>query len=175
MLLVQSLGWRDAFAIVGGLGLLSAAVGQFYLPPLPPQPRAPESADVALLPADGGSSSEDGTAPPATSAAASSSAASGGDSGLGSTAALLRELVSEPTVALLLLASTLRFLAGFTIGVWIVPFYRQSFAGSIGAEFALIKAAVHTRQRPNRPPPAPPARVAALDCPRLFARREWRR
>ena len=140
VLLVQSLGWRDAFAIVGGLGLLSAAVGQFYLPALPPQPKAPESADVALLPADEGSSSEESTAPPATSAAAPSSAE---DSGLESTFALLKELVSEPTVALLLLASTLRFLAGFTIGVWIVPFYRQSFAGSIGAEFALIKAAVN--------------------------------
>ena len=46
-------------------------------------------------------------------------------------------------MSLLLGASALRFLAGFTIGVWIVPFYREAFPGSIGTEFALIKAAVN--------------------------------
>ena len=40
-------------------------------------------------------------------------------------------------------ASTLRFLAGFTVGVWVVPFYRGAFPGQIGTEFALIKACVN--------------------------------
>ena len=29
----------------------------------------------------------------------------------------------------LLLASGLRFMGGFTLGVWIVPFYREAFPG----------------------------------------------
>ena len=44
---------------------------------------------------------------------------------------------------MLLLASGLRFMGGFTLGVWIVPFYREAFPGEIGTEFALLKAAVN--------------------------------
>ena len=35
------------------------------------------------------------------------------------------------------------YLAGFSIGVWVVPFYRARFPTEIGTEFALIKASVN--------------------------------
>ena len=44
---------------------------------------------------------------------------------------------------MLLLASGLRFMGGFTLGVWIVPFYRSAFPGDLGTEFALLKASVN--------------------------------
>jgi len=76
------------------------------------------------------------------SAVASGKPASGG-AAPGAYLDQLQQLLSQPTVALLLAASAVRFLAGFTVGVWIVPFYRARFPGSIGGEFALIKAAVN--------------------------------
>ena len=126
VLLDQALGWRGAFTVVGVLGLASAAIAQLALPPLPPEARTEPIDCVEDIDAK----------------ATQASKATGANEGALVLAQLL-ELVSEPTVALLLLASALRFLAGFTIGVWIVPFYREAFSGSIGAEFALIKAAVN--------------------------------
>ena len=32
------------------------------------------------------------------------------------------------------MASGLRFMGGFTLGVWIVPFYRGAFPGEIGTD-----------------------------------------
>eukprot|EP00965_Chrysotila_dentata_P123594 4086149-Pleurochrysis_carterae.AAC.2 len=34
-------------------------------------------------------------------------------------------------------------MAGFCIGVWIVPFYREAFPAEIGVRFALLKASVN--------------------------------
>ena len=127
VLLDQSIGWRGSFLLVGAISLTAAGVAQTALPPLPPppavvakkmiEPVAEESPAVEVVPAD--------------------------EAEEPSVISLVSDLIKEPTVSLLLLASTLRFLAGFTIGVWIVPFYREAFSGSIGAEFALIKAAVN--------------------------------
>jgi len=137
VLLDQQFGWRGAFGLVGVLGLSTAAVAQFLLPPVPPLVAAgttpEEERELASAGSDDGEDrGEDGEALKPLAAEETSAP---------DFLPLLIELVSEPTVALLLLASTLRFLAGFTIGVWIVPFYRESF--TIGAEFALIKAAVN--------------------------------
>ena len=52
-------------------------------------------------------------------------------------------LLGDVSVRWLLLASAFRFMAGYTIGVWVVPFYRGAFPGSIGDEFALLKAGVN--------------------------------
>ena len=52
-------------------------------------------------------------------------------------------MLGDPLVRALLVASGLRFMGGFTLGVWIVPFYRSAFPGEIGTEFALLKAAVN--------------------------------
>ena len=52
-------------------------------------------------------------------------------------------LLGDASVRWLLLASAFRFMAGYTIGVWVVPFYRGAFPGSIGDEFALLKAGVN--------------------------------
>ena len=43
----------------------------------------------------------------------------------------------------LLFGSALRFCAGFTIAVWVVPFYRGRFPTEIGTQFALLKAGVN--------------------------------
>ena len=87
----------------------------------------------------------DGAADSAAAAAAvpAEPSAVDGVDGVRTTLSDLSLLLAEPTVALLLVASAFRFLAGFTIAVWIVPFYRGRFPGSLGAEFAIIKAAVN--------------------------------
>ena len=140
VLLDDSIGWRALYVLIGGIGLASAALAFTSVPTLlssPPPPASP------LTPAstdgeEGAAADADPLLPAMEADDAATTAMS-----MDATLALLQELLSEPTVALLLLASTLRFLAGFTIGVWIVPFYRGAFPGSIGAEFALIKACVN--------------------------------
>ena len=49
----------------------------------------------------------------------------------------LSALLSIPSVRWLLLASGLRFLAGFTISVWIVPFYRGAFPDQVCGEYSI--------------------------------------
>ena len=49
-------------------------------------------------------------------------------------AAGLGALLGDPLVRALLVASGLRFMGGFTLGVWIVPFYRGAFPGEIGTD-----------------------------------------
>lgn len=170
VLLDESLGWRQLCFLVGALGLVAACAVQILVPPLPPL--AAEGADAGGAPASPPAdaqrtskflSADEEAAVVAGGAANLSPAASSTDSEQEETDALLKggavtttaadgragvvgdlaRLLAEPTVALLLLASAFRFLAGFTIGVWIVPFYRGRFPGSIGAEFAIIKSAVN--------------------------------
>lgn len=131
----QQVGWRGLYLGVGALGLLAVGVVQVALPPVPPLvDDSPAMESTALLSIRGTADAD------ADDGRSVEEAAKGG---FAETVSVLRELVSEPTVSLLLVASTFRFLAGFTVGVWIVPFYREAFPGSIGAEFALIKAAVN--------------------------------
>ena len=135
VLLDDALGWRALHVLIGGLGIGAACVARASIPPLSASTLDAGGDEEAgerrplRRPSDGETENDGGGAAAAVSAEESLAA--------------LRALLAEPTVALLLLASTFRFLAGFTIGVWIVPFYRQAFPGSIGAEFALIKAAVN--------------------------------
>ena len=135
VLLDDALGWRALHVLIGGLGIGAACVARASIPPLSASTLDAGGDEEAgerrplRRPSDGETENDGGAAAAAGSAEESLAA--------------LRALLAEPTVALLLLASTFRFLAGFTIGVWIVPFYRQAFPGSIGAEFALIKAAVN--------------------------------
>ena len=133
ILVDSAVGWRQLCIFAGGVGLVVAAGTQLRLPPLPALP--PAAADGAPSPSAAPSSTDErskllapkGAAPPAE----------------GGVLASLGALLSEPTVSLLLLASAFRFLAGFTIGVWIVPYYREAYPGAIGAQFALVKAAVN--------------------------------
>ena len=160
VVLDEQLGWRGLYLGIGALGLVATGVVQLALPPLPP-PLAPQGKSLSP-PADAravtskesaallSSASEDDEGMGAATGQDADDAVSGGSKGDASdegvllgTPGALKELVAVPTVRLLLLASTLRFLAGFTVGVWIVPFYREAFPGAIGAEFALIKAAVN--------------------------------
>jgi len=114
----QQIGWRDLYLVAGATGILASGAAQALVPPLPPQEGKSEAGSRTQADDDR-------------------------SQGLEASARALQQLVSDPVAALLLLASTLRFLAGFSIAVWIVPFYRQIFPQSIGAEFAFIKAAVN--------------------------------
>jgi hypothetical protein len=160
----QALGWRGAFLVVGVLGLLSALVVQISLPPQPavppPLPSATDSNANAGEPLrqvgeqrDGDSADGAGGGAGSVSGEAVGGSAAAPAAGLSAVVAELWTLVNEPTVALLLLASTLRFLAGFTIGVWIVPFYREAFPGQIGAEYAAADTP------PDGSPPHTPIRT----------------
>jgi len=147
VLLLEPLGWRNLFILVGGLGLATAVIVQATLPPLPPvAPMAGRARDIDVPLLDNEAavtrSASTGISEDA-SEGSSVDEQSASDAGTASMLDTVRTLLSERTVALLLLASTLRFLAGFTIGVWIVPFYREAFPGQIGAQFALTKAAVN--------------------------------
>lgn len=127
----QPLGWRNLFILVGGLGLATAVIVQATLPPLPPvAPMAGRARDIDVPLLDNEAavtrSASTGISEDA-SEGSSVDEQSASDAGTASMLDTVRTLLSERTVALLLLASTLRFLAGFTIGVWIVPFYREAF------------------------------------------------
>jgi predicted MFS family arabinose efflux permease len=142
VILDERFGWRSLYMFVGGLALAATAVARLSLPAVPPLTQTPNADDARPL--DDEESDISGEATPGESSSLIQSSGAGtGAVGLAGTIGLLSDLASEPTVRLLLLASTLRFLAGFTIGVWVVPFYREQFPGSIGAEFALIKACVN--------------------------------
>lgn len=124
VLIDGQIGWRGLSYLAGGVGVFLAVLTYVVLPPLPPAGAETKAvaaaAETELVAAESG-----GAAAPAAAAA-----------GLG-------ELLSDPLVRALLVASGLRFMGGFTLGVWIVPFYRGAFPGEIGTEFALLKAAVN--------------------------------
>ncbi|KAL1510874.1 hypothetical protein AB1Y20_005706 [Prymnesium parvum] len=125
------LGWRELTTLVGGAGIVLAVVAQLSLPATSPLP--PQTEEKRLLSLEGDSSSEAEEQPSSLTEAEEQP----------SVLAELRELLREPTVRWLLMASGLRFLAGFTIGVWVVPFYRGAFPEQIGSQFALLKAGVN--------------------------------
>ncbi len=137
-------GWRELYAGVGVIGLIIALATLVGLPPMPPEQQQPDRGAVApdddlvesrpLLAADEAE---------AESAARSNGARASPVASVGESLDTVRALLANQTVALLLLASTLRFLAGFALGVWVVPFYRAAFSDGIGTEFALIKACVN--------------------------------
>lgn len=130
VLLDEHLGWRLSLLLIGGIGLLMALCVQAFVPPVPPSnPICKSTRDnMQFLQLDDEKpepQNEKGITAIDTPIIAS-----------------LVSLVREPAIALLLFATSLRFLAGFTIGIWIVPFYRERFPGSIGTEFALLQAIV---------------------------------
>ena len=106
-----------------------AAAAAAALPSLPPLAAAAPAAGDA----DDDDDAETGAAAPADGDAAAALPAQ----------EAVALLLGDASVRWLLLASAFRFMAGYTIGVWVVPFYRGAFPGSIGDEFALLKAGVN--------------------------------
>ena len=123
------LGWRDLSGLVGVIGVALAAAAAAALPSLPPLAAAAPAAGDA----DDDDDAETGAAAPADGDAAAALPAQ----------EAVALLLGDVSVRWLLLASAFRFMAGYTIGVWVVPFYRGAFPGSIGDEFALLKAGVN--------------------------------
>lgn len=165
ILIDNQLGWRQLSTLVGALGLGLAFVGQLTLPSTPPPPTPTLPQPVTRPPAPSATQRlSGGRQPPQESdrlltsldEASSETQAESKSVGPAETASIadvadappsvlesLSELFASPTVRWLLLASGLRFLAGFSLGVWVVPFYRGAFPGQIGPEFALLKAGVN--------------------------------
>jgi len=156
ILLIETLGWRGINSVAAAIGA-AVAIGAFLvLPSLPPS-----GAKAA------GASSDDSAGTSAgpsagTSAGTSEMREAESDSSIDSTRETdalaqieaskdailpvlegLQELFATPSIRWLLLGSGLRFMAGFCIGVWIVPFYREAFPAEIGVRFALLKASVN--------------------------------
>jgi predicted MFS family arabinose efflux permease len=127
VLIDGQIGWRGLSYLAGGVGIALALLTYTVLPPLPPaevETSKAVAAESELVAAESGQGGE--------AVAVAAPAASG-----------LGALLGDPLVRALLVASGLRFMGGFTLGVWIVPFYRSAFPGEIGTEFALLKAAVN--------------------------------
>lgn len=141
ILLDQYFGWRQLSIFIGLLGLAVALLTQLTLPGA--QPAAGEE-DAS---SSDGSYEEDAVAvrrllissDPKSAASEEQSAESQEEPLLTS----LKLLLERPTVQWLLTASALRFMAGFCIAVWIVPFYRGQFPADVGAEFSILKACVN--------------------------------
>lgn len=122
ILLVSSSGWRSACFAVGSAGLVAATISLFMVrDPAWEELTNPEASEVMksarLEPVARG---EDGPMPPLRA--------------IGSI------LETEP-VAWLFLASALRFCAGFGIGVWVAPFFRETFP-DCQSSFAVANAFV---------------------------------
>lgn len=101
ILLDGPLGWRGVSQLAGATGVGVALIAAVALPSLPPV--ASEGREEA----------------------AGEEAATAQQVGaLSSLRDDLSELLAPPVVRWLLAASALRFLAGFALGVWVVPFYR---------------------------------------------------
>jgi MFS family permease len=135
ILIDQALGWRALSIGVGAVGLAGAAAVVATLPPCPPEtPPPPRLAAGAIERSDTAPSKSAGSAVSTSDddeASALLDAPSDERTPSASVGAELARLLGEPTVQLLLVASALRFLAGFTIGVWIVPFYRQAYVAPL--------------------------------------------
>ena len=161
MLIDGQIGWRGLSYLAGGVGIALALLTYIVLPPLPPaevETSKAAAAESELVAAESGQGGEAvAVAAPAASGFWSSLSNPYSNSNLASSpnpnsspnpssdlhAAGLGALLGDPLVRALLVASGLRFMGGFTLGVWIVPFYRSAFPGEIGTEFALLKAAVN--------------------------------
>jgi len=128
IILNTAVGWRELCAIVGGIGVFLAALTFIILRPVAPQAslsrEQEEETELLLAGVDDeevGSKHDE----------------------MEQTMVNLRRLLTDGTTVWLLVATGLRFMAGFIIGVWIIPFYRAQYGGAIGAEFALLKASVN--------------------------------
>ena len=159
VLIDGQIGWRGLSYLAGGVGLALALLTYVVLPPLPPA----DTDEGAAAGADAGAGTGAGAGADAGAAELAAAESGGADGGaVAPAAAGLGELLGDPLVRALLVASGLRFMGGFTLGVWIVPFYRSAFPGEIGTEFALLKvrrsAAASTAYRVQWPsPPRPKA------------------
>ena len=111
--------------MVGSVSFLAALVSAIIV-------RDPGAKDrtslTALLPGGSGGVGAKGAesgagAATTTTVAATSDGEQDGSDFFGTVGAIL----SNPTMALLFLASAIRFCAGFGIGVWAAPYFRESF------------------------------------------------
>ena len=159
ILLDDQLGWRNLSLLVGLIGIVLALVGQLTLPLSPLQPSQEIGGSAPASEAASEAGSESGTeagsdalllAPEGEEATSGGkgravTADDGGEAGgeVGEALRSLGTLLAIPTVQWLLVATGFRFMAGFAVGVWIVPFYRGSFPDGIGPQFAVLKAGVN--------------------------------
>jgi len=118
VLLVSTFGWRQACFAVGGVSLVAAAVAAVTI--------TDPSVEQRRKPTDGGPGQEIAKTEPSEQ---------------DSLAATVKEILSNPTVLVLFLACALRFCAGFGIGVWAAPFFRQTFPDN-QAEYGVVNAIV---------------------------------
>lgn len=131
----QQLGWRGLSALAATAGVAASLVVFATLPPLPPSAGVADEEGVATEKRE--LMRGDASPPVASSSEAAEEAPSDEAPSVGEA---LSELLGTAGVRWLLIGSTLRFMAGFSVGVWIVPFFRSEFPTQIGAEFALLKA-----------------------------------
>ncbi len=134
VILDQQLGWRGLSALAAVAGVATSALVFTTLPPLPPSA-------AFETPVDEESSKAERSEPLLSSRVSPASSVSSKEvpEEAPPAAEALSELLDTAGIKWLLLGSTLRFMAGFSVGVWIVPFFRGEFPTQIGAEFALLK------------------------------------
>eukprot|EP00960_Hanusia_phi_P040052 754214-Hanusia_phi.AAC.1 len=130
ILVDQQVGWRMTCLASGALGCLIAAAGTLFLR----DPRASRqelgSADERTMLLGGPTEAEEGT---------SSSLDLGRQ--LRETVTAIKGVVTVPAVQILFAASAIRFCAGYGIGVWKAPLYREMFPTS-ESEFSVANAFV---------------------------------
>ena len=109
------IGWRNTLLVIGGLGLLASALCFIIVP----EPR--EEASQKPLSAT--------SAPPSSLAADPKKISNLAEFSKDAISALF-EVLSPYQAKLLLSAATLRFCAGFSIGIWKAPFIFDKFPGN---------------------------------------------
>lgn len=106
ILLDERFGWRQTFLIAGGIGLVVAVAAAFFL-------RDPREIRQVVLEKDEDKSRD-----------ADAHAWS-----MQQSLEAVKTVLSSRFILLLYLASAIRFLAGYGIGVWIAPFFREEYPG----------------------------------------------
>lgn len=116
VLLNTNFGWRDSSFVVGGLGITAALAAQLIL-------KEPKRGAGDMNTSIG---SKDAKSEPVVAIPLQES---------------VKMVLSNKTVQLLFAASAVRFMAGFSIGIWAAPYFRAQFPDS-AAEYAVINAFV---------------------------------
>jgi len=135
ILLDNQIGWRDSSIGIGVLGLVLAGVSAVFLKDPEERPGLfdGKGGQVAAPGQARSDQIEDTEGSPSRQASVASQ--------LSAAAGAAQQVLSIPFVQLLFAATAFRFAAGYGLGVWKAPFFREAFPAS-QAEFSVANAVV---------------------------------